>query len=235
MNATNLFCFIRGSIIKFVTKYTCDEIYQIGINSIENKLVLSTPIPHINNQTMIFQKYLKIHKLLHIKHQSAYSKLKYRKRLNAAILLQKKLEKKTRILSFIRKYKDLTYKATPRFMVYQTHPQKQNVRKNNRVNFKYQSSKFDHIFSSLFRKIFNKDVHLINFNYAKRCKVPSMDQLVNTLLFKYRFFRKTRVVYKIFQLVLASLMYKDTKILMHTLKMIFECVHYSKHRMYFNF
>lgn len=235
MNTTNLFCFIRISILEFIIKSTYDGIYQINTNPIESRLILGFPATCTNNQVIIFQKYLKIHKLLRTKHQSIYSKFRYRKRLNAAILLQKKTEKKTRILSFIRKYKDLTHMATPRSMICQNYSRKQNMAKNSRINTKYQSSKFDHFFSSLFRKIFNKDVYLINFNYAKRCKVPSMDQLVNNLLFKYRFFRKTRVVYKIFQLVLASLMYKDTKILMHTLKMIFECVHYSKHRMYFNF
>lgn len=97
------------------------------------------------------------------------------------------------------------------------------------------NQKYSYFFSNFFYKIFKNPVYFINFNYFLKIKVVSFKKLVNNLFFKNKFIKKTIYMYKILRVALASLVFKDSKILVYVIKEVFEAVHYSRHRIYFYF
>jgi len=106
---------------------------------------------------------------------------------------------------------------------------------NKTKNIKTIQIKYYSIFSSLFSKLFKKNIQIINYNYYLKVKVLKLSSFVKKIQKKFSFFKKTPFLYKIIKMLLASLIFKDSKLLTNIIREVFEFVHYSKHRMYFIF
>jgi len=107
--------------------------------------------------------------------------------------------------------------------------QKLNLKKTDPLN-KYYS-----IFLNIFYKFFKKYIYIINFNYFLKTKILKFNQLIFKIRNKFYFLKKTVYVHKLVKIVLASLIYKDSTILLPMVRDTFESIHYSKHRVYFSF
>lgn len=95
--------------------------------------------------------------------------------------------------------------------------------------------KFNFIFSDFFSKIFKNKIFIINFNYFLKVKILKFNKMVKNFHRKSFFFKKTVYVYKILKIMMASLLFKDAKLVIYMIKEIFEHVHYSKHKTYLIF
>ena len=154
--------------------------------------------------------------------------LKKEKKLLSCQFFCLKLKKKNLLFfSFIKKLKKLKKLKTVK-----------NLNKNKTKNFVTKPNKvakYGYFISDIFKKIFKNKVTIINFNYFLKTKVKKFIAISRRLHNKSKFFKKTIFIQKILKITLASLLYKDSKILIHVIKEIFEKTHYSKHKMYFIF
>jgi len=116
-----------------------------------------------------------------------------------------------------------------------------NKNNNNNTSKKFNLKKIDpftkyySIFLNIFYKLFKRCIYIINFNYFLKTKILKFNQLIFKIRNKFYFFKKTVYVRKLIKIVLASLIYKDSTILLPMVRDTFESVHYSKHRIYFSF
>ena len=95
--------------------------------------------------------------------------------------------------------------------------------------------KFSYFFSSLFSRLFKSKIYLINYNYFYKTKIIGFHNMVKKLFFRYNFLKKIPYTHRVLKILIASLLFKDSKILSHIIKDMFESVHYSRHRIYFSF
>lgn len=148
-------------------------------------------------------------------------------------LFRKNLFKNTKKLAKLHYYRTNTQiHGTPKASIYK----KKYVKKHTNVKYcGISSQKYGHFFSHFFFKLFKNPVYLINFNYFTKVKIRKFNDVVRSLFYKFSFLKKTALLYKILKLAAASLIYKDTSVLMFAIRDVFESVHYSRHRIYFRF
>ena len=146
-------------------------------------------------------------------------------------ILKNKLKFKIKgIFNFFKVFNKYKTPTTKFFLKKKSFKKKKIIKYNNNFNAKY-----SFFFKNFFKNIYNKNFYLINFNYFLKTKIKKFKKIVKSYFFRNSFFKKTIIMYKILKLSFSSLVYKDSSLLVHIIKKVFERIHYSQHRTYFIF
>lgn len=154
------------------------------------------------------------------------SKFKY----TINIVKQNKIKKLFLINNKIKKIKYNT-SINRKTALYKTQTNQPFVNYYN-INF---NIKYQKIFNNFFYNLFKKKIIFINFNYFIKTKITKLNLIVRKVLLKHFFLKKTVLTYKIIKILYASVVYKDSSLLILIIRNMFENAHYSKHRIYFHF
>ena len=212
---------IKLIILKKIKKL--DKYKNLFIISCYNKLENTFLIKHKNYSKT--DLYLTYKNNLNIKFNDEFSR-------NYSLIASLKNKNKNKNLLFnIKKLKKIKSLKKKKIQFIQKNKFEDNFSKNSKKN---QEKKFN-IFNNILYNLFKKKIININFNYFIKTKIKRFKFIVKKILNKNNFIKKTTVCYKILKLFISSIVFKDTSILMWTIKNTFENVHYSKHKIYFVF
>lgn len=135
---------------------------------------------------------------------------------------------------FIKKSLSNNLNFSNKFIKFRNNPANSKKIKK-KIKITRTTSKFNLIFNTFLGKIFKKNITILNYNYCDRLLSKRFHLISNSLLRKFYFFKKVTTLLRIIKIFVASVVYRDSSIIIPVIKDVFHSVHYSKHNIYFNF